>query len=186
MRSSISTLTFKDASTLSGGSCKLNYMNTLQQRFAEAVRSAGITNLAELARDIGVEPAAIYAIRDGKTKTLAAETAIRLSRRTGARVEYLVLGELPKKTAEIRSAAQAESESQVENDVDEITLAFVVLADWIRQTRPVEAPALHAGLMQALSRLQTTEDSPLRLMAQALTASPEAGFAAKKSQKQNS
>lgn len=68
---------------------------TLSDRFAYAVRRAGITNMAEFAREVGVKPSALYQIRDGKTRSLAAETALRIARRTGVRSEWLVLGEQP-------------------------------------------------------------------------------------------
>lgn len=74
-------------------------MSTLAKRVREAREGAGITQPAELARRIGVKPAAIYQLESGATKSMRAETALDIAAETGFRVEYLVRGRLPKREA---------------------------------------------------------------------------------------
>lgn len=71
-------------------------MSTLAERIQTARRNARIAIPAELARRIGVEPAAVYQWESGKTKTLRAETALALADELNVDVRWLVTGKSPK------------------------------------------------------------------------------------------
>ena len=67
-------------------------MRTLAERVIHARQRAGIDNVAELARRIGVKPQAIYLIENGSTKSLKADTAVALARELDVAVEWLTKG----------------------------------------------------------------------------------------------
>lgn len=73
-------------------------MTTLAQRIIEARMEAGITEPAEMARRVGVKPAAAYQWESGVTKSLKADTALALSEVLGVNIGWLTTGRGPKRS----------------------------------------------------------------------------------------
>jgi hypothetical protein len=72
---------------------------------------------------------------------------------------------------ESASPAYVEPKREVDfaAEVRELSLAMVLVADWIRETRPMEAPALLEALQQGRKEIGGTEEhSTLALMEEAL------------------
>ena len=64
-----------------------------------------------------------------------------------------------------REAAPAYAGGDLARDIRELSLALVVMGDWIRTTRPIEAPLLEAELRKAAKRLGSgPRDSPLQMV----------------------
>lgn len=75
---------------------------TLADRIIEARESTGLdkAGLVRAVRPHKMTHAALSQLESGKSRSLKAETAIALARATGYRIEYLVLGELPKRAGD--------------------------------------------------------------------------------------
>lgn len=65
-------------------------------------------------------------------------------------------------------------------EVREISLALIVLVDWIRETRPAEAPLLLRSLESAAKRLGSRDGSHLHLLIQSVSGPAAQHHAAKK------
>mgnify|MGYP003915625013 CR=1 FL=1 len=71
-------------------------MSTLAERIIEARSEAGITEPAELARRVGVKPAAAYQWESGATKSLKDVTLVELADTLGVSPRWLATGRPPK------------------------------------------------------------------------------------------
>lgn len=71
-------------------------------RIEECLESTGMTQ-AGLAKACGVKPSAVSQWKRGQVKGIKPEHLLRLVRTLGVRVEWLVLGELPKKQEKLLS-----------------------------------------------------------------------------------
>lgn len=95
-------------------------MTQLKDRLIEARESVGMDK-ATLQRAVlpyKLTHSAISQIESGSTKSMKASTALAISRATGYRVEYLVLGKLPKRNSDAPVAAPVVCPSITPRDSD--------------------------------------------------------------------
>jgi SOS-response transcriptional repressor LexA len=79
-------------------------MPTLAQRMAEVLERTDLGR-KELADKLGISPAAVTQWLNGHTRTLKAETALKLQAITGYRADWLVHGRFPKRLDELEEIA---------------------------------------------------------------------------------
>lgn len=103
-----SALTLRHSgSTLTEPVCNLAYMaSTIASRIIEAREAVGLdkAGLQRAVRPYKLTHSALSQLESGKSKSMKAETALAIARATGFRIEYLVLGELPARRDDLRSA----------------------------------------------------------------------------------
>lgn len=135
----------------------------LKERIAEALRVAHKTP-TQVAAEMGVSDSAISQLLSGKTKTLRADTAVRIESATGVRTAWLVTGEGAMMVADraavtstidengilvpllANSASMGGGDDLLDNDVllGSITLARQFVTAKIRPTRADALRFIHA------------------------------------------
>lgn len=80
-------------------------MHTLADRITQSRARAGM-DPSQLARRVGVKPAAVYQWESGATKSLKAETAIALADVLGVDIVWLVTGRAPKAEPAVQGQSQ--------------------------------------------------------------------------------
>lgn len=90
--------------------------------------------------------------------------------------------ESPSVAEGVREPAERYSSAGVDfsADIRELSLALIVLGDWIHETRPAEAPILQRALEAAAKRLGVGAESHLGLLAQAVSGHSARSRVAKK------
>lgn len=135
-------------------------MGTLAERITEARESAGLSK-AELCRAARgrLTHAALSQLESGKSKALKAETALAIAAATGSRVEWLVLGQLPKRKTD--EAAESPDDDQIEKDENIRLLVLRELTRALVANMPAAAQDFSALLREGAAERHFRTDTGL-------------------------